>query len=219
MSTALAQPDPVIRRTIVTPDLSKPAVGLPTLVAFFGGDHTVLLSLAHVLSVGPVDPATNEPTLTVAFPTRPIDERKLGSVRWSDAFQRVTGVQHFSHPDVKEGRAAIAWGGDGAIEILSAPEIPQPEGAGSDENPIFTRNVLEDQPTGEAVHEALIAQQGKAPEGSHQSPLTSEAGTTHGATVQPQAVETAENSLTPANAAPETGTPAPEVAGSPVVPS
>ncbi|HEV2174012.1 MAG TPA: hypothetical protein VGR71_10610 [Nitrospira sp.] len=188
MSTTTASPDPTVTRTIVTPDLSKPEIGQPTLVAFFGADHIVKLSLAHVLSIGPVEPETGEPTLTVAFPTpatdaQPVDARKLGSVRWSDAYTRATGVQHFSHPDVKSGKAAIAWGGDGAIEILEAPEIPQPEGAGSVDNPIYQRHELDQEPAPTAVNEALLAQHGKAPEGAHLSPATSEAGATHDATV------------------------------------
>jgi hypothetical protein len=185
MSTTVASPDPQVTRTIITPDLSKPQVGQPTLVAFFGGDHTVKLSLAHVLSIGALDPITGEPTLTVAYPTQPADERKLGNVRWADAYTRATGVQHFSHPDVKAGKVAVAWGGDGAIEILSAPEIPQPEGAGSVENPIFQRQELKEETASTAIHEAIAAQRGQVPEGSHVSPATSEAGTTHDATVAP----------------------------------
>lgn len=173
-----------VTRTIITPDLSKPVIGQPTLVAFFGSDHKVTLSLAHVLAIGPVDELTNEPTLTVAYPSTPADERKLGNVRWSDAYDRVTGVQHFTHPDAKSGKLSIAWGGDGDIEILSAPELPQPEGAGSVANPIFERQELtEPKGTSAAVSEALAAQQGKVPEGAHVSPATSEAGSTHDGTI------------------------------------
>jgi hypothetical protein len=183
MSTATVNPDPTVTRTIIEPDLSKPQVGQPTVVAFFGGDHTVRLSLAHVLAIGPVDPVTGQPTLTLAYPTEPADPRKLGTVRWSDGYTRVTGVQHASHPDVKAGKVSVAWSGSGAIEIENAPELPQPEGPGSDANPIFQRHVLNDEEPGTAVNEAIAAQRGLVPEGSHVSPATSEAGTTHDATV------------------------------------
>lgn len=183
MSTAAVNPDPTVTRTIITPDLSKPAVGQPTLVTFFDSDHMVRLSVGHVLSVGPKDETTGEPTLTIAFPNQPADERKLGSVRWSDAYTRVTGVQHYTHPDVRSGKLSIAWGGDGAIEVDNAPAIPQP--AGNAENPIFARQELHVEPSTAAVQaEAINAQHGKAPEGAHVSPLTSEAGQTHDATVQ-----------------------------------
>lgn len=196
MATTAVNPDPTVTRTIIEPDLSKPKVGQPTLVAFFGGDHTVRLSLGHVLAIGPVDAATGQPTLTIAYPDvasdGTVDERKLGTVRWADAYARVTGVPHFSHPDVKAGRVAVAWGGDGAIEIENAPSIPQPEGAGSDANPVFERHELQDPAPGSGVNEAIVAQHSKAPEGTHQSPATSEAGTVHDAVVEPSRSATGE---------------------------
>lgn len=171
--------------TVITPDLSKPKIGQPTVVAFFQPDHSVLLTLAFVLAIGPVDEQTEEPTLTVAYPKQPADDRKLGSVRWADAFERVTGVQHYTHPDAREGKLAIAWGGDGDIEIGNAPEIPQPEGDA--QNPIFARQDLQPASTEAAeLQEAIIAQRGQAPEGAHLSPATSEAGETHDATVAPK---------------------------------
>lgn len=183
MATATVNPDPQITRTIITPDLSKPEIGQPTLIAFYNADHTVKLTVAHVLAIGPADAATGQPTLTVAYPAEPFDARKLGSVRWGDAYARVTGVQHYTHPDVKDGKLSIAWGGDGAIEVDSVPEIPQPEGKGSTENPIYQRQELQEPQASTEVNEAIIAQRGQAPEGSHLSPATSEAGETHDATV------------------------------------
>lgn len=178
--------------TVITPDLSKPEIGQPTVVAFFGGDHTVKLSLAHVLAIGPVDPVTGHPTLTVAYPSQPADPRKLGTPRWSDAFDRVTGVQHYSHPDAKDGKLSIAWGGDGDIEVENVPELPTPAGDGA--NPVYQRQDLEVPNLAAATNaEAIIAQRGQAPEGSHLSPATSEAGTTHDATVAPAAPDATGN--------------------------
>jgi hypothetical protein len=182
--TTTAQPV-IAGHAVITPDLSNPKVGQPTVVAFFQPDHTVLLTLAFVTGIGPVDEITGHPTLSVVFPRQPADGRVLGSVRWSDAFDRVTGVQHYSHPDAQDGKLAIAWGGDGDIEIGDAPQIPQPEGNAS--NPIYDRHELNEQPSTSAVTaESLIAQRGQAPEGAHLSPLTSEAGEVHDATVAPK---------------------------------
>jgi hypothetical protein len=198
--------------TVITPDLAKPKVGQPTVICFFGADHTVMLSLATVLAIGPVDPVTEEPTLSLVYANDPADPQKLGTVRWYEGFTRATGVQHYSHPDARDGKLSVAWGGDGDIEIDAVPSIPQPEGTGV-ENPIFARQELDTPPSTAAVQaEALAAQRGNAPEGSHTSPLTSEAGATHDAVVP--AADPAQAPASQTGAVPAQGIPVGDVATS-----
>lgn len=184
-----------------SPNVIVPAtvkVGSPVLVAFFNGQHVKSTAVAHVTAVGPVDEKTNQPTISVTFPTQPADERKLASARWPDAYTRQTGVQHYSHPDVQAGKLPVAYGGE--FEVVSEPSIPQP--AGSGDNPIFDRHIID--PAAPKVTEAIAAQQGKMPEGSHASPVASEAGTVHNATAPAATAETSTAASTEAPAPKET---------------
>jgi hypothetical protein len=110
-------------------DPNVPVVGQPIQIAFFDGDHVVHQSVAHVLSLGPVDPFTNQPTISVAYPTPGADPSVLSSASWFKGYSRSVGVQHVSHPHVQASQVSIAYG--------DVSDFPQPAGSGN--NPIFGR--------------------------------------------------------------------------------
>lgn len=152
-------------------ELDKPFVGQPILVAFFDGSHTIHRSVAHVLSIGPVDADTNKPTISVAYPNPDADLTILSSASWFKAYTRQTGVQHISHPAVQAGQLSIAYGHSVPVDEANQPDIPQPAGDGT--NPIFTRD---DDPviTKVSIGQAAIVQGAKVPGPTVQSPLINE---------------------------------------------
>jgi hypothetical protein len=91
-------------------DPSNPVVGQPVLIAFFDGNHVVHQSVAHVLSLGPVDAFTNKPTISVAYPTPGVLPSVLSSASWFKGYSRSVGVQHVSHPHVQDSKVSIAYG-------------------------------------------------------------------------------------------------------------
>jgi hypothetical protein len=152
----------------------SPTIGGEVIVSYIDGNHTVRTVVAHVLAITPASTAGEQPSLSLAFPHQPIDVLKLSSARWSDAYERRTGVVHHTHPDAVSGKAPIAWGHAlGGGNFLPAL-IKSPEGDGK--NPIFERHILEDRPVRPDVAQVSAVQHGKAPEGVSAPALTSEVG-------------------------------------------
>jgi hypothetical protein len=171
-----------------TPDLGTPVVGSPIAVAFFDGDHVVHFSVAHVLSLGPIEAATGKPTISVAYPDPDAEPTVLSSASWFKGYVRRTGVQHVSSPDVQESRVSIGYGDPVDLAKGAQPSIPAP--AGDADNPIFDRadDVV---PTHVSLGQASIVQSAKTPRETVVSPLTSDLTTGEVLPEQGEAVQVA----------------------------
>jgi len=153
------------------PNLADPVVGQPVAVAFFDGSHIVHFSVAHVLAVGPLDPLTGKPTISVAYPDPAADPSILANASWFKGYIRQVGVQHFSHPEVQASKVSVAYGNPQDLPAASKPELPKPAGDG--ENPIFSR-ADDPQPTHVSLGQASAVQSAKHPRETVVSPLTSD---------------------------------------------
>lgn len=162
--------------TTMPPSSAKPAIGKAVLVTYFDPKHEVKSQVAHVLSIGTLatELATEDghPSLTLAFPSDSADPAKLGSPRWNDAYQRVSGVVHYTHPLARAGKVSVVWGYPVEVDVL--PTLLTPEG--NAENPIFERQELHELEPPTDLSQTVAVQSGKAPEGTVISPLTSDAG-------------------------------------------
>jgi hypothetical protein len=117
------------------------------LVKAFGSD-TATVHAGFVLSVHPVTRENKgengEPVLTVAFldPKAPV--QVIGSSNWHQAFQRISGVPHYSNIEARAGKHGIFWvdfvDGDELAENLpkDLPVIQNGESA------VFSRQHVED---------------------------------------------------------------------------
>lgn len=170
MSTTPAVPE-VAAAPAVDPRLTGPVVGQPIAVAFFDGKHNVHFSMAHVLSLGPIDIETGKPTISVAYPDPDAVPSILSSASWFKGYVRQTGVPHVSSPKVQEGQVSVAYGN--LIELGKADEPDMPKPAGDGANPVFDRDDVI-VPTQVSIGQAALAQGAKVPGPSVASPLINE---------------------------------------------
>lgn len=141
-------------------------------VSFFNHAHQVFSTLAHVLAVGPVDENTGQPTLSLAYPDPQASDRTLTGPKWYEGYKREVGVQHASHPDVKDGRLSAAWAQPMSPRIEDLPaHIPTPEGSAA--RPYFERQVPAEVEKA-SIEQNLAVQRGLAPAGTVIPPTVNE---------------------------------------------
>ena len=150
---------------------NTPIVGQPILVAFFDGNHTVHHSVAHVLSIGPVDLETGKPTISVAYPDPNADLSILSSASWFKGYIRQAGVQHVTHPEVLNSHLSVAYGNSLDLDDVERPAFPTPAGDGK--NPIFDR-ADDTVPSHVSLGQAALVQGAKEPGPTVVSPLINE---------------------------------------------
>ena len=150
---------------------NTPIVGQPILVAFFDGNHTVHHSVAHVLSIGPVDLETGKPTISVAYPDPNADLSILSSASWFKGYIRQAGVQHVTHPEVLNSHLSVAYGNPLDLDDVERPAFPTPAGDGK--NPIFDR-ADDTVPSHVSLGQAALVQGAKEPGPTVVSPLINE---------------------------------------------
>jgi hypothetical protein len=149
-------------------DPNTPIVGQPILVAFFDGNHTVHHSVAHVLSIGPVDLETGKPTISVAYPDPDAALSILSSASWFKGYIRQAGVQHVTHPEVLNSHLSVAYGNPLDLDDVERPALPQPTGLAA--NPIFDR-ADDTVPSHVSLGQAALVQGAKEPGPTVVSPL------------------------------------------------
>lgn len=152
-------------------DPNTPIVGQPILVAFFDGNHTVHHSVAHVLSIGPVDLETGKPTISVAYPDPDAALSILSSASWFKGYIRQAGVQHVTHPEVLNSHLSVAYGNPLDLDDVERPAFPTPAGDGK--NPIFDR-ADDTVPSHVSLGQAALVQGAKEPGPTVVSPLINE---------------------------------------------